>query len=70
MIRDLFSGRSSVLRGIGSIIDFSGSLHEYNPSRGAEKADALAIHNDFSAVGQDIAASINVWQSQNNKTKY
>ena len=43
--------RPSALEGIARLADFFGALDEYNRS---SDADAIAIRNDWRAVGRDI----------------
>ncbi len=43
--------RPSALEGIARIADIFGTLNEYNRS---SNPDAIAIRNDWRAVGQDI----------------
>jgi hypothetical protein len=51
---DFLFARPSIIEGIARIIDISGSLQVYNECLTANKADSLAIYNDFKAVGMDI----------------
>ncbi len=51
---DFLFGKVSVMESIGSILDLSGSIPEYNQSATGEEADTRAIYNDFAAVGADI----------------
>ncbi len=43
--------RPSALEGIARLADFFGALDEYNRSA---NADAIAIRNDWRAIGRDI----------------
>jgi hypothetical protein len=51
---DFLFSTPSIIEGVGRIFDFSGSMQAYNESATPEQADALAIFNDFKAVGLDI----------------
>ncbi len=51
---DLLYARPSVLEGIARLMDFAGSLNEYNTSETPEEADRLAIASDWYAIGQDL----------------
>ena len=46
--------RPSALEGVARLMDFIGALNEYNRS---VDPDAIAIRNDWRAVGDDIAAA-------------
>ena len=51
---DLLFGRPSFSEGIGRVLDFGGTLDEYNRSVSTEQADRVAIRADWEAVGNDI----------------
>ncbi len=57
---DFLFGKVSVMEGIGSIINLSGSMPEYNQSVSGEEADSRAIYNDFAAVGTDLFVAENI----------
>lgn len=44
----------SFLEGMGRVLDFGGTLNEYNRARTPEEADAIAAWADWSAVGADL----------------
>jgi hypothetical protein len=44
--------------GVARILDFSGSLSDYNRSPTAARADAVAIGSDWCAVGTDLWTAI------------
>jgi hypothetical protein len=46
--------RTSVLDGIGSIINIPGNYFDFNYSNSGEEADRVAIENDWGVVGDDI----------------
>lgn len=48
----------SFLGGMASVFDLGGTLHIYNTSNTDKDADALAIGNDWRAVGEDIKSAI------------
>jgi hypothetical protein len=50
--------RPSFLEGIGRILDFAGTLNEYNSSLTPEQADYLAIRSDWRQIGSDISRAI------------
>lgn len=54
---DFLFSAPSVIEGIGRIFDFSGSMQVYNECLTPQQADALAIFNDFKAIGLDIKKS-------------
>lgn len=44
----------SFLEGMARLVDFAGSLNNYNISRTPEEADGRAILSDWEAVGFDL----------------
>ena len=50
----LLYARPSFLEGVASILDFGGTLTEYNTALTPEQADWLAIRSDWLAVGDDL----------------
>jgi hypothetical protein len=50
--------RPSFLEGVARILDFPGTLSEYNRSLTAEQADYLALLADWQLVGKDIQEAI------------
>ena len=44
----------SFMEGVARLVDFGGTLQQYNVSRSPEEADALAMYADWSAVGHEI----------------
>jgi len=46
--------RPSFLEGMGRLVDFAGTLNEYNCSPSARKADAIALWSDWTVVGNDM----------------
>jgi hypothetical protein len=52
----LFS-EPSFLEGLARNLDLGSTLSEYNESLTGEQADAIAIHNDWAAIGIDILNS-------------
>lgn len=54
----LLFARPSFIEGVGRLVDFAGTLSEYNGSESGAIADELAIRSDWQAVGDDLTASI------------
>ena len=52
--------------GVSRLIDFSGSLNEYNYSASPEHADFMAIKSDWESVGFDIIEAIKKFERDNN----
>jgi len=50
--------RPSFLEGMARILDFPGTLSEYNRSLTPEQADYLALLGDWRLVGKDIEDAI------------
>ncbi|HOP48725.1 MAG TPA: hypothetical protein PK874_13780 [Desulfobacteraceae bacterium] len=49
--------KSSFFEGVGRLVDFTGSLNEYNISETPEEADTRALYSDWRAVGIDLLAA-------------
>jgi len=45
----------SFIGGVARLLDFAGSLNEYNYSRTRAEADTVALSQDWQAVGSDIS---------------
>lgn len=50
--------RPSFLSGMARTLDFMGTLDEYRSGMSHERLDALAVSNDWRAVGDDIEAAL------------
>lgn len=61
--------RPSFLEGVARIMDFTGSLNEYNTSNSGEQADTRALRADWTAVGKDIKKAMNDFDKENKKKK-
>jgi len=46
------------MQGVGTLVDVSGSLLEYNTSRTEAEADAKALFSDWRVVGLDLLRAI------------
>ena len=53
----LFS-RPSFLEGVARSLDMGNTLREYNESITEEQADAIAIFNDWGAIGDDFITAM------------
>ena len=56
--------RPSVLGGMARILDFGGTLNEYNTSSSPEQADTLALWSDWLAVGDDLRWAFNAFEDE------
>lgn len=54
---DFLFADPSFTEGAARLFDFGGTLQEYNTSPTPEEADALAMHADWTAVGETIRRS-------------
>ena len=52
---DYLTATGSSLIGAASTFAIAGCFFEFNLASSPEEADAIAIHQDFAMVGQDIA---------------
>jgi hypothetical protein len=50
--------RPSFIEGMARVLDFGGTLQEYNSSPSGAEADALAFHTDMEALGHDFSTII------------
>lgn len=66
---DLLFARPSFLEGMGRILDFGGTLTEFNRSPDGPTADARAIASDWCAVGQDLCNAIDATHGEEEKQK-
>ncbi len=64
MRASLLFARPSALGGIARILDFGGTLNEYNTANSEEQADLLAAWADWMAVGDDMWAALGTYESQ------
>lgn len=48
----------SFVEGMARVLDLGNTLNVYNDSPNGEIADSIALHNDWSLVGQDIVTAI------------
>jgi hypothetical protein len=59
--------RPSFLEGVGRILDFAGSMTEYNQSQSPEEADLRALQADWAILGEDMRtaaqASVHDWKA-------
>ena len=51
---DFLFARASFWEGIARLIDFGGTLDEYNKALTPEQADRIALEQDWIAVGKDL----------------
>jgi len=59
----LFS-KPSFIEGLARNLDIGSTLSEYNESITGEQADAIAIRNDWGAIGLDIINTIDEFESR------
>ena len=65
MIRaSLLFARPSALGGIAHILDFGGTLNEYNSANSGEQADVMAAWADWLAVGDDLWTALRTYEDQ------
>ena len=53
-ITDFLYARPSFIEGVARLLDFSGSLNEYNMASSPTKADFEALWMDWAVVGEDL----------------
>jgi hypothetical protein len=49
--------RPSFAEGVARLVDFSGSLNEYNYSPNGRQADAIALWADWTCVGNELRSA-------------
>jgi len=54
----LLFGKQTILTGMASVLDLSGSMMQFNQSPSGEQADLSAMARDFRAVGSDMKMAI------------
>ena len=57
---DFLFAKPSFISGMGMAIDLGATMGRYNFSETPEEADARAIYNDFSVVGEEMRKAIGV----------
>ena len=57
---------SGFLVGVGSVIDISGSLFDYNITRNPAKRDIKSIQMDWITIGKDISKAAKKFEDENN----
>ena len=57
----------SLIQGMGTLFDVSGSLLEYNYSRNENEADFKALASDWRTVGQDLKRAILAYRQLTNE---
>ena len=60
---DFLYARPSFWEGLARVLDLGGTLNVYNRTPTPKQADAIAIRNDWQAVGEDLRRSIE-WAAQ------
>ena len=58
MVSRFLFATPSALEGFGRLVDFAGTLNEYNTSPDEETADTLAMMADWRATGEDLRAAM------------
>jgi hypothetical protein len=56
--------RPSFIEGVARLIDFGGTLNEYNCSATSDQADAKAIASDWKVVGSDFKSAVKAYKKQ------
>lgn len=55
---DFLFARPSFAEGVARLVDFSGTLNQYNSSPSSQEADELALWADWCAVGEDMQSAL------------
>jgi hypothetical protein len=50
--------RPSFVTGIARLFDFGATINVYNESRSEEEADAIALEQDWKAIGDDLRKAV------------
>lgn len=59
---DFLFARPSFWEGLGRLIDFGGTLTEFNSALSGPQADRYAIAQDWQAVGDDLRNAMGVYE--------
>ena len=51
---DFLTAKSTVITGLGTILNVPGNFYEYNMSRTPKEANLLALKEDWGVIGQDL----------------
>jgi hypothetical protein len=62
---DLLYAQPTFLEGIGRLVDFAGTLDDYNVSASPAEADRLAMASDCWAGGEDMKKAVASFAHQN-----
>jgi len=58
-VTDFLTPRSSVLTGMGTLLNLAGSYYFYNISATPAEADTRALASDWKIIGQDLSHVLN-----------
>ena len=56
--------RPSFLEGVGRLIDFGGTLNEYNTSATPDEADYQALASDWWAIGNELRTAMKEFEAE------
>lgn len=56
--------RPSFIEGVARLVDFAGTLNEYNGSNASSQADTTAISSDWKVVGDDLRTAMKISKKQ------
>lgn len=65
-ITSLLFSTPSFLLGASSIFNLAGNFYKFNWLKSSSETDRRSLNNDFNAIGQDIADTINQFKIQHN----
>ena len=55
---DFLFARPSFLEGVSRVLDFGGTLNEYNESLSPQQADTIALRMDWEVIGHDLRGAV------------
>ena len=61
---DFLTATSTLVTGMGSVLNIGGNYYSHNESASSEEADQIAIAKDWRMVGQDIRAGMEKFEDQ------
>ena len=62
--------RHNLLSGMARILDFGGTINDYNISPSGEIADQRALYEDWKAIGDDMRAVLASYRKEQETRRY
>lgn len=66
MQTDFLFAKPNFVSGVAAVLDFGGTLVNYNVSQNEREADLRALASDWAMVGEDVKHSVEIFQREQN----